>query len=259
MGLSFQERLDRARRLLLSSQEEDSPPLCLDNYEEVGRSLMRRFRMTAREEFFESFYLLTLPLFTAYCRKLIQELNTNIEPMDAVNRMYALLSRKVLAPREEALLGYLFPWCFKVVFNMTMEEKRKHPRFTGLPETLPSKRYGQSLLDLLIKREDEAATQRLLDQILDILKHGATGLSARDREIVRLFYLEGLAIREIAERTGVSESNVGVILMRSREKIAVLIMIHEKTAHLAPRPRRARRAPAGPGRAVKPDRQECNA
>lgn len=255
MGIHFEERLKRARTLLLSSQREDSPPLSLDTYEDVGRCLMEQFRKTAREEFFETFYMLTIPLFTAYCRKIIQEMNTTIEPMDAINRMYALLARKALAPREGEILGYLFPWCFKVVFNMTMEEKRKHHPFTGLPETLPSKRHGQSLLDLLVRREDEAATQRLLEQILDIVKTGAAGLSSRDREIVRLFYLEGLTIRKIAERTGLTESNIGVILMRSREKIAALIMLHKRGISFPPRRRTSCNPPPC---AARPGRQECN-
>lgn len=54
-----------------------------------------------------------------------------------------------------------------------------------------------------------------LDEVDRLLRK----LSGREREIVRLFYLEGRAYEEISTDTGVPVNTIGAILSRAREKL----------------------------------------
>jgi RNA polymerase sigma-B factor len=48
-----------------------------------------------------------------------------------------------------------------------------------------------------------------------LLRRGLDGLGAREREIVRLRYYEGLTQREIARAVGVSQMHVSRLIRRS--------------------------------------------
>jgi len=56
-------------------------------------------------------------------------------------------------------------------------------------------------------------------ELMESLKEKLQRLSPRDREVFLLYYFEKLSIKEISETMGLTESNVKIILHRSRKKI----------------------------------------
>jgi RNA polymerase sigma-70 factor (ECF subfamily) len=55
-----------------------------------------------------------------------------------------------------------------------------------------------------------------------LLKKNLTGLSPRERELLAFKYGAELNNRQIAQLTGLTESNVGVIMFRTIEKLRTL-------------------------------------
>jgi len=88
-------------------------------------------------------------------------------------------------------------WLYRTVRNLGLNHLRDHPREAELPDdpatpeaTLPAEKLG---------REEAVGTVRLL----------LAELSAEDRELIRLKYLDGLRYEEISKQTGLSVGNVG--------------------------------------------------
>jgi RNA polymerase sigma-B factor len=81
-------------------------------------------------------------------------------------------------------------------------------RMMSLDEPLQD---GAGALDAIGDEDEgyELAEQRVL------LRRGLAGLSAREREIVRLRYCEGLTQREIARAVGISQMHVSRLIRRS--------------------------------------------
>ncbi len=223
MKEEVQVLLTRARDLILSSIDGSSPPPNLDRFQDVCKTLLHHYQKTGKSDFFDHFYRLTVPLFSAYCGRVIYSIRANVEAQIVTNRMYALLFMKLTTPKERFPMKYLFPWCYRVIANFSREEKRRTQRRPGLHDNLMSREACHSMVEKLIRKEEEEEEEMRLQRILEILHAGEVGISARDREIMRLFYLEEHSLREIAEITGLTKSNIGVVLKRGREKIAKII------------------------------------
>ncbi len=98
-------------------------------------------------------------------------------------------------------------WLYNIARRVAIDYYRKRP-----PE-IPYERLGplaadQTLEDLTQRRADFERLSVLLARLED-----------RDRELVALRYGAGLTNRAIANLTGLSESNVGVILHRTRKQL----------------------------------------
>ncbi len=240
MKQEVHSRLLEARDLLLDTREKGAPPLRLDTLEDLCHALLERFEDTGETRFFDSFYAITIHLFTAYTHKMLKKYGARVEPMTITNGLYALVFRKLTAPHENIPLDYLLPWCYRVIVNVTREEKRKilpHAALSPADSTWDS---PNSQLDRMILVEEESHNARLLERVMEILCYGEEGLSDRDRNLMQRFYLENMSLKEIAAATGLKKSNVGVILKRAREKIARIIRI-EKPTPIKPGINRAKR------------------
>lgn len=99
-------------------------------------------------------------------------------------------------------------WLFRIARNEVGQYFRRQRPETDL----------ESLVDLAGRQESpyEAAARR---EELERVLRAVAGLPARDQEIIALKFAGELSNREIAQATGLSESNVGVILFRSIRKI----------------------------------------
>lgn len=191
--------------------------------ESLSRRLLHGYRQTMENHFFTAFYRLSLPFFHPYAEWLIRKYGYPIDAMDVLQRMYLLLYEKLGAPGGKVPLDYLFPWCYKVMRNLAREEMRELNRSMRLVEESTSLPVAPSSLDLLIRNESQYHAQVRLDKLHDLLHSPASGLRARDREIMRFFYYEGRSMREICTLTGLSKGHVGVILMRARKRVARLL------------------------------------
>ncbi len=98
-------------------------------------------------------------------------------------------------------------WLFTIARRVLVDHFRKHEpvvsldAFTDLPA-------DETMEDVIQKRADFARLTILLSQ-----------LAERDRELVALRYGAGLTNRTIAGLTGLSESNVGILLHRAVQKL----------------------------------------
>ena len=66
--------------------------------------------------------------------------------------------------------------------------------------------------------EDPAALAEAAE-LAERLEEALAGLPPRDAEILRLFHLEGLSYPEVAGRMGIPDAQVGVALLRARERL----------------------------------------
>lgn len=105
-----------------------------------------------------------------------------------------------LCAQEEDLSGRLAPWLFSVCRNRAIDVRRKRSRHAELPEEMeipaPAIQHTRVEQKQLLARAMKAMGQ----------------LSERRREVVLLKFSAELSYKEIAEVTGISVSNVGVIL-----------------------------------------------
>jgi RNA polymerase sigma factor (sigma-70 family) len=225
MGKEATQLLVEAEELLSRLNRQGARPsdqLKLE-VETISRRLLLRLQQTAQRHFFNAFYRLSLPLFHVYAGWIIRKYGYPIDAQDVLQRMYLLLYEKLLAPRGHVPLDYLFPWCYKVMRNVAREEVRELNRSTRLAEESTGIPAAPSSLELLIRTESESHARDRLEQVQDLLLSPASGLRARDREIMRFFYYEGRSMREISALTGLSMGHVGVILMRARKRMARLL------------------------------------
>ena len=106
--------------------------------------------------------------------------------------------------------GPFAPWLFSVARNVVTDHWRRKRYLRWLPldafRETPAPEPGPE--DRLIGCEEERA-------LLDALE----GLSARERDILGLKFAARLTNRQIAAATGLSESNVGVIVYRAVGKL----------------------------------------
>ncbi|MEZ4767105.1 MAG: sigma-70 family RNA polymerase sigma factor [Caldilineales bacterium] len=99
-------------------------------------------------------------------------------------------------------------WLFRIARNEVGQYYRRRRPQTDL----------DSVLDLAAREDspfDVAARREQLEQVL----RAVGDLPARDQELIALKFAGELSNREIAQATGLSESNVGVILFRSIRKL----------------------------------------
>ena len=98
-------------------------------------------------------------------------------------------------------------WLFTIARRVFIDHLRRHQALVPLEAIadLPAKETTE---DVVLQRADFARLNILLSQLAD-----------RDRELVALRYGAGLTNRDIARHTGLSESNVGVLLHRAVQKL----------------------------------------
>ncbi len=97
-------------------------------------------------------------------------------------------------------------WLFKVCRNCYFDYLRKAKRTTPI--------------DAELKSDDCDLAQRVIEQErYRALYRAINSLSDSYREVVLLYYFEGLSVNEIAQITGQTADNVKVRLFRSRAKL----------------------------------------
>ena len=77
-------------------------------------------------------------------------------------------------------------------------------------------------------------------------------LSGREREIVRLFYLEARSYEEISTETDVPVNTIGAVLSRARKKLRELAKKTTTQVPILKRPKKEKRPPANGNPAAKP-------
>lgn len=102
-------------------------------------------------------------------------------------------------------------WLFKVSRNCYFDYLRKQKHVESI---VPDVAQDGDIADSLIQQDEH----RALYKAIDLLKDGY-------KEIVRLFYFDGLSVKEIASITENSIENVKVQLYRARIKLKELLEV----------------------------------
>ena len=118
---------------------------------------------------------------------------------------------KALASADGTVTNFK-PWLLTVCRNEYISICRKNSRFTGeeIPEELPDD--SGDISEGIIRSEEYRALYKAISL-----------LNEAQKEVITLFYFNGLQIKDIASVTGKSEQNIKVLLYRGREKLRELM------------------------------------
>jgi RNA polymerase sigma factor (sigma-70 family) len=114
-------------------------------------------------------------------------------------------------------------WLYKIIFNQAISRLRKKKlELTSLEDA----KYGtfdvaetDNLFSILTEKEQSIMVRQAVDKLPD-----------DERIVITLFYLNDCAVKDIAEITGYTESNVKVKLFRARKRLWELLkfMYHDQ-------------------------------
>ena len=164
--------------------------------------LLPWFRAPATEEQFESLYHIELPRIYNFFRYRVGDGQI---AEDLTADTFEKAWRKRHNYRHD--LASFSTWLFTIARRVAIDHYRRHRPYSSL-ESISQIAADETLEDLTQMRSDFNRLSFLLIQLED-----------RDRELVALRYGAGLTNRAIAGLTGLTESNVGVILHRTLKKL----------------------------------------
>ncbi len=115
--------------------------------------------------------------------------------------------------------GPLEAWLFTIARNVI----NNHLRAETLRDHLPLEQCEQQA-DAAALPEEALIQGETQAEILEALAY----LSERERDLLGLKFTAGLTNRRIAEMTGLSENNVGVILYRAIQRLRLILLQRQK-------------------------------
>jgi RNA polymerase sigma-70 factor (ECF subfamily) len=131
---------------------------------------------------------------------------------DLVQEMLLQLWRSIPAFQGEAKPS---TWIYRVALNTSIAWKRTESRRRHRQRLLAD---ADCLPDCRSDRRDDEANRAAVEQLYAAIRR----LLPVDRSLV-LLYLDGQSYREMAEILGITESNVGVKLNRSKKQLMELL------------------------------------
>jgi RNA polymerase sigma-70 factor (ECF subfamily) len=123
---------------------------------------------------------------------------------------------RLCAQDPEAVRGHEAAWLFHVCRNRCLDLNKKEGRMTELTEVDMERRPSADPPPANLAERNESARR-----VLALL--GA--LPARQREVVRLKFQEGLSYKEIARITRLSEGNVGMVLHTALKQLRTQLQL----------------------------------
>lgn len=149
------------------------------------------------EDLFKKYYNEALLYICSFCHnKAVAE--------DIVAEAYMRAIRSI----DEEKDGFKF-WLFKVCRNCYFDYIRKDKRLEPIVSDYSDE---SALVDDIIQKEEYRALYKAIDL-----------LQCNYREAVRLFYFDGMSVREISQITGYSVDNVKIQLFRARAKLKEIL------------------------------------
>lgn len=107
-------------------------------------------------------------------------------------------------------------WLYRIVYNESISRvRKKQPAILSLDEEITLNPADEALEEDLFGLEADEQ-QQVIDQLMATLPEA-------DRVLLTLFYIDDQPVSEIAQVTGLSESNVKVRLHRTRKKISLAL------------------------------------
>ena len=120
--------------------------------------------------------------------------------------------------------GSFVQWISSIAVRTCYDFWRERYRIRELPMSSLSEKHREWLENVLSNTSDQSFRKRgEQEEARNVLAWALEKLSAEDRMVVELVYLEGLSVKEAAELLGWSTANVKVRLFRTRKKLRRLI------------------------------------
>ena len=120
--------------------------------------------------------------------------------------------------------GSFVQWISSIAVRTCYDFWREHYRIRELPMSSLSEKHREWLENVLSNTSDQSFRKRgEQEEARNVLAWALEKLSAEDRMVVELVYLEGLSVKEAAELLGWSTANVKVRLFRTRKKLRRLL------------------------------------
>jgi len=157
------------------------------------------------EALFES---LESPLL-AYAYRLTQSAEV---AQDLVQEAFLRLQEHLAKVREHK------PWLYRTVHNLAVNHHRKANRMV----TLQQENKEGDTMETDSKDDGMLPDESIVHQeALGFVRLSLETLDVRSRELVRLKFEEDMTYRQIAEKTGLSVSNVGYVLHHAVKSLAI--------------------------------------
>ena len=106
-------------------------------------------------------------------------------------------------------------WLYRIAYNQCISVIRKKVRMIDLVEDVPESEVDEGTMNGLESLSSEERSR--------YLQMAIEALAETDAVVVTLFYYEELSLEEIAQVTGLSNSNIRIKLHRSRKKMYEVI------------------------------------
>jgi RNA polymerase sigma-70 factor (ECF subfamily) len=120
--------------------------------------------------------------------------------------------------------GNFSQWLSSIALRSCYDYWRKAYRSREIPISALTDKHSQWLEEVISQRPEEALDEREHQmEAREILNWALGKLSAGDRMVLELVYLEGLSVQETAELLGWSKANVKVRSFRARMKLEKLL------------------------------------
>jgi len=166
---------------------------------------------------FESVILRHRVLVLAIAKKHVPENAVEETTQEAFVRAYQSLSTF-----KET--GDFSQWLSSIAVRTCYDYWRKAYRSQEIPMSALSEKHSQWLEQVIAQRSEEALGEQEPQMEAREILHWALGkLSAENRMVLELVYLEGLSVKEAAELLGWSKANVKVRSFRARMKLEKLL------------------------------------
>ena len=120
--------------------------------------------------------------------------------------------------------GAFSQWLSSIVVRTCYDYWRKAYRSQEIPVSALTERHSEWLEEVIAQMPEEAPDERESQmEAREILNWALGKLSAGDRMVLELVYLEGCSVKEAAELLGWSKANVKVRSFRARMKLEKLL------------------------------------
>ena len=185
------------------------------------RYLLEAFRSSADWMFFEGVYRLTWPLFTWFSGKCLKKTESpeNIDVI--INSFYSMLCEYTLQPDSRIPKENLLGWCYTLIENLTMAKTSKGGKDGS--EAINRQYFYPSEQEAWMRYNELAEAERLEERVIEVLITNDARLVDIEREALTLYYGNGLSIRELSARIGLSEDRAFHLLQMSREKVLEVV------------------------------------
>jgi RNA polymerase sigma-70 factor, ECF subfamily len=140
------------------------------------------------------------------------------------------MAQEVFVRAYQALPGFkgednFRKWLSAIAVRTCYDFWRRHYRSKEIPISNLSERH-RDWLEKVLSSESNLffSKESREDEARELLDWGLSKMSAKDRMVLELVYLEELSVKEAAGLLGLSVSNVKVRTFRSRKKLEKLLM-----------------------------------